>query len=215
MIIASLALLLCQQSYDEIGTLYVPLSPCEYFVPDNDQSHLYGVGPYWDDPLAIFVGGGLTTGFRIRVQGDAVVPYDYNCYQPFYICQGQLTDFCVTNPSISPVYDNVVCSANINSLGLVSHTWATRSQLTATNVPDVGVFIYSDTLVSIPFGNGVRCIGGTINYAWPPVQPNANQELVKPVELKVMLGIGTYYVQAWYRDGLLFNFSNGIEIVIL
>ncbi|MDP6762278.1 MAG: hypothetical protein QF860_05390 [Planctomycetota bacterium] len=94
----------------------------------------------------------------------------------------------------------------------------------------LGIFYYGPEQVSIPFGNGVRCIGagflgiyrlpvvsldvfGDVEYQldWdvPPIGGSGNGQWIDG---------DTWYVQFWYRDpaagGANFNFSDALEVEV-
>jgi hypothetical protein len=201
--------------YDEIGTFWVPSSSCIYFIPDNDNLHLYRTGHYWTGPMSGPIPVSVN-GERWRLRGDGIEPYTISECQVWWNCAEQ-PDFCITNGFMTRIQDEVVCGDSADA-----HTWFSQNtgisgaenELFAEPVFDVGLFIYSNTLIGgLPFGNGTRCVGGPSVVRTHPVQPNASNQLTVRLPHSVFLG-NTTYVQAWYRDGASFNLSDCIQVVL-
>jgi hypothetical protein len=96
-------------------------------------------------------------------------------------------------------------------------------QLEAAPVPDQpGLFYYGQTPVSLPFGDGVRCIGGNVYRL--PMQVGTggvlrhDLDFASPPALSGQILPGSsWYFQAWFRDpaapGAGFNLSNALRVV--
>lgn len=119
------------------------------------------------------------------------------------------------------------CTATANSTTFAASISATGSTsvaqndftLSACSVPDqFGVFYYGQSQENLPFGNGVRCVGGTV-VRLPIITPS-NNAVTYGVDLAAEgIVAGTYDFQYWFRDpasgGAFFDLSNGIEVVFV
>lgn len=122
------------------------------------------------------------------------------------------------------------CPANPNSTGLPGSIWfqgslsisANDLVLNTSNLPSGQscIFYYGPNEVALPFGNGIRCVGGT-TFRLPIINTSAgaaqfavdNQDL--PVNGDFEAGEALKF-QLWYRDplggGAFFNFSNALSL---
>lgn len=93
--------------------------------------------------------------------------------------------------------------------------------LTATNVPPntTGVFFFGPTTANVPFGNGLRCVGGPLRRT-PTVTATAGGAAQRTLDFTVDQGDditpgSTWNFQLWYRDtaagGAGFNLSNALS----
>jgi len=76
-----------------------------------------------------------------------------------------------------------------------------------------GIFYYGPNQVSVPFGGGVRCVGGQTNRL-PVVQTDAFGDVAYDVDL-ASEGIAAgdvWNFQFWFRDGSSFNLSDGLAV---
>jgi len=96
--------------------------------------------------------------------------------------------------------------------------------LTAVDAPlnEFGLFYYGNAQIQFPFGQGFRCVGGSngICRLMPVVNSGSMGVLSYPVDLTapprpegLILAGSTWNFQAWFRDGTLFDLSNGVSIV--
>ena len=106
-------------------------------------------------------------------------------------------------------------------------TWSVSSNhltLRAEHCPpnNFGVFFFGPTAIQVPFGNGVRCVGGGIRRISPAVSTGATGTAVLPVDLaahpfnsQIQPG-DTRHFQFWFRDipagGAQFNLSDALSI---
>ena len=126
------------------------------------------------------------------------------------------------------------CESTPNSTGSAAQIYTLGSarlalndlELRATPVPvHIGLFYYGSTAVELPFGNGIRCVGGTVgrlpltialqnimitrvNYGNPPTP-----------QTQITVG-STWNFQAWFRDPFsgnvfAFNLSDARSITFL
>jgi len=128
------------------------------------------------------------------------------------------SNYCRTSPnSVGP-------GALISSTGSTSIAANDFTLIANGGVPlQIGLFYYGSTQIEVPFGDGFRCVGGSIARLNPPqpsdgfgdswrwvdfTQPpaNAGPNQITPGS--------TWYFQFWYRDpaggGSGFNLSNGL-----
>jgi len=123
------------------------------------------------------------------------------------------------------------CTAAANSTGSGAIASASGSvsvsanslTLSASPVPaEPGVFFYGPSQIQVPFGNGFRCVGGSVVRL--PITFATGGALTRPLDLtqlpagSVPIAAGsTWNFQAWFRDpaagGWGFNLSDGLEIV--
>jgi len=123
----------------------------------------------------------------------------------------------------------VYCNTNSNSTGFPAGTSISGStsvaaanlQLLATNCPPnkPGLFFYGPNQISVPFGNGVRCVGGMVQRLTVTFTDGVGTA-TKDLFLDPNNGInaaGTWNFQYWFRDipggGAEFNTSDGLEVV--
>lgn len=134
-------------------------------------------------------------------------------------------DFVVDGP-VGTTY----CTANNNSTGSPASIFGIGSStvtdnnftLGALDLPagTPGLFFFGPNQVQAPFGDGFRCVGGSIQRLQPPLFGSASGTVSRTVDLTASPAAGTltagstYYFQYWYRDpsgGTAgFNLSNGL-----
>lgn len=128
------------------------------------------------------------------------------------------------------------CSAAPNSAGSGALIASSGSTSVAANdlvftvigapATQPGIFYYGSSAISVPFGDGVRCVGGGTLRLNPILITDGSGSVSRPLDLTVApanAGLGiiqagdTKYIQFWYRDpaagGAGFNLSNGLSAV--
>ena len=127
---------------------------------------------------------------------------------------------------------NNYCVANANSTGSPALMSGEGSNSVAANnltlvagpAPNQpGIFFYGPNQIALPFGNGFRCVGGTV-IRLDVIGPTAG-EYRFTVDNTMLPSTGqltngsTWNFQAWYRDpaggGAAFDLSNGLEITFV
>jgi len=119
------------------------------------------------------------------------------------------------------------CLANVNSTGFAGELWARGSEevsdnylvLHAENVPNqFGIFFAGPNQIQMPFGEGYRCVGGSVMRIGGPLLPSGNQ-VTKVVDLDLLspeLLDQPLNIQYWHRDPLAggsnFNLSGAISL---
>jgi hypothetical protein len=122
------------------------------------------------------------------------------------------------------------CVATINSSGFaapisangLASVAASNLSLSCEPVPNQpGLFYYGPNQNQLAFGNGFRCVGGTVGRL-PVVTATGGAmqvqvDLASPPSASTQILAGsTWHFQAWYRDpvagGAFFNLSDGISI---
>ena len=162
-------------------------------------------------------------GFGVSLDlGRAVVgaPYDDNPLE-----SGGSAYFYDLRESIGATY----CTSSVNSTGapsLISAHGSTNLtlenlELHATAAPpnQPGFFFVGPSAVNLPFGNGIRCVGGGIVRLLPPVF-ESNGEFTVQLDFDkygdTLAGMSSTHFQCWYRDpaagGSDFNLSDGLTI---
>ena len=139
--------------------------------------------------------------------------------------------------TVPPSLGTPFCPGVANSTGAASEMTASGSLsvaandlvITADNLPggQVGVFFYAPNQLNggagLPFGDGLRCAGGTVFRIFPPTPVVANAA-TKTVNNTLPSGAGigaflTQHFQFWYRDpgagGAGFNLSTAMTLVFL
>jgi hypothetical protein len=82
-----------------------------------------------------------------------------------------------------------------------------------------GLFFFGPQRVQLPFGNGLRCVGGSVRRLGPIQQTGASGNATRAVDLdaapaSVIGAMSTWGFQFWYRDsvGAGTNLSGAIEL---
>ncbi|MFT4540032.1 MAG: hypothetical protein ACI835_002481 [Planctomycetota bacterium] len=108
--------------------------------------------------------------------------------------------------------------SSITAVGSTSIA-ATALELIADNAPSQpAIFYYGPNQLNLPFGNGVRCVGGSVNRL--PVEFGSGGEIRHLVDVPANAAnfgsMASVNFQCWYRDpaggGASFNLSDGVEI---
>jgi len=131
-------------------------------------------------------------------------------------CVGGSSNFCTSLPNS----DGGVASLSlIGSTNVVDNDIVLVSTGLPTNQP--GVFYYGNATMNVPFGSGIRCVGGNsikrIGLAQTGPAGLAAVALDLPSTLGsnvAISGESTWYFQFWFRDpdGGGVNFSDGLQI---
>ena len=123
------------------------------------------------------------------------------------------------------------CRSLPNSTGAAATIWAEGSESIAANdltlfsgpLPqdEFGIFYYGPNQIEVPFGNGFRCVGGSVQRL-SVVSSGSEGRMEYALDLATAAGIGvlvTQNFQAWYRDPSAspasFNLSDGLSIEFL
>lgn len=152
--------------------------------------------------------------FRVYSQGYALQSYGSATFDVLLSFEPLIETYCVTTPNS---FGN---GALIGYVGGNS-AFADDFTLTVADVPQfsAGIFFYGDTRVQLPFGDGVRCVGGNLFRLPPPLFADAFGSASRVVDL----GSGTPFLsgtrwnfQYWYRDvqgGVAgFNVSDALSV---
>jgi len=139
-----------------------------------------------------------------------------NAFSALQLACGQPANFCVTSP-------NSVGPGALMSFGGSQSIAANDLVLIASGCPPTtyGLFYLGTQPMQIPFGNGVRCVGGAV-LRMPILTTTATGDASMPVNLyNLPAGQGVVagsvrYFQLWYRNpaagGSGFNLSDGLEV---
>lgn len=181
------------------------------YNPANDGDDLgrglAGLGPIDGDGKAtIAMGAPQTTGTFLR---EGLIRVEKSS---FSVCGG-VTQYCTSNPNSS---GSTATIAAFGSTNLSDNAILVQASNCPANTQ--GLFFYAPDQVTIPFGDGVRCVGGAIQRL--SVTPTngagvaSNAVLADPNNAIVVAGAFNY--QYWFRDipagGAGFNTSNAIQI---
>ncbi len=124
------------------------------------------------------------------------------------------------------------CDASPNSTGAGATLHATGSVLVAQNQLQLrseslppgtsGLFFYGTQRIQVPFGEGLRCAGGTTRRLQPPGASDASGVAQRTLDLAAPPAVGSVVpgallsFQYWYRDPMGgpsgFNSSDAVEI---
>ncbi|MBV1928899.1 MAG: S8 family serine peptidase, partial [Gammaproteobacteria bacterium] len=170
-------------------------------------------GTTWSSNLGASASGWY---FHVRTRDAALNWSSTATSGPYFIINGGSTNYCV---------------GTINSTGSGASMNYTGSLSVASNSLVVGcgnlpanqtcIFFYGANQPSVPFGNGFRCVGGTL-FRYSPISTgsgNAQQsiDITSPPSAPGQITAGSFWnFQCWYRDpaagGAFFNLSDGIEL---
>ena len=137
--------------------------------------------------------------------------------------------------SWSPSLGSPYCPGLANSVGAGVPLAARGSRIVADDGLELeawcgppeqpGVFFTGDAAVDVPFGNGRRCVGGTLVRLNPPQAFSAAGSVSRSVDFGApplagnLLPGTTWYFQLWYRDpaagGAFFNLSGAVALDLL
>jgi len=140
---------------------------------------------------------------------------DANANQIPDSCECFAANECVTTPN------SAGAGANMNYLGSLSIAANTFALDVWGAVPNsLGLFFYSQTSANVPFGNGVRCVGGSITRL-PIVATDLFGTATYPLNFPSLGGTGiiapgqTWRFQFWFRDavagGSFFDLSDALR----
>jgi hypothetical protein len=131
-------------------------------------------------------------------------------------CECLMNAYCVLSPNSA---GSGALIGGSGSLSIAANSFA----LTANNMPvnTLGLFFYSQTQAQVPFGNGTRCVGGTIIRL--SITPADSFGLVfYPLNFNTLVAPGIisagqdWNFQFWFRDaqagGSNFNLTNGLHV---
>jgi hypothetical protein len=151
------------------------------------------------------------------------------------------------NPNVSSIwYDDIVLDGSItagsNYCNTAMNSTGAGAVITGIGTPNIanndlvlsaepcppgepGLFYYGPDQIQVPFGNGIRCVGGaagSIARLFPFAVADAQGVLSYAVDYSSAPANGpitagsTYNFQAWFRDpaggGSGFNLSDGLEV---
>ncbi len=97
--------------------------------------------------------------------------------------------------------------------------------LVATDLPNsvFGLFFFGSTRIQVPFGDGFRCVGGSVWRLQPPVNSGGNGTALRNVDLSANPAAGriipgaTTTFQFWFRDTqggpAGFNLTDATEVI--
>ncbi|MFT4537999.1 MAG: hypothetical protein ACI841_005045 [Planctomycetota bacterium] len=124
------------------------------------------------------------------------------------------TNYCVAGMNSVNAAGSNMSAAGSASIGAQNLT------LSADNAPNQpAIFYYGPNQIALGFGNGTRCVGGTVVRL--PVVNGSGGSFDYTVDFglpQVNLMPGTVNFQCWYRDpaggGAFFNMSDGYSIIM-
>ena len=136
------------------------------------------------------------------------------------------TNYCPLTPN-SAGPGTVISASGTSSATGTSSVFLNDLVLEASGGPalETGVFFYGPSQIQVPFGEGNRCVGGSVIRLWPPSLADATGFNSRAVDntapaiagsaAPIVVG-GTQNFQYWHRDpaggGTGFNLSDALEI---
>ena len=191
----------------------------------------YGDGTYYQNPGASF-GTGLDTRDQFWL-ADTSGTYANGCYWfGGYAGGNPLASFWLVlgGDNVLDTLGTTYCTANANSTGAPADISAIGGSagggnitVTSTPVPDQpGIFFHGPIQANLPFGNGVRCVAGSIvRGAVVSASGNSASYTYDNTDNKHRLTafIGQLrHFQHWFHDplggGSMFNLSNAVRFVV-
>ncbi|MCH2107048.1 MAG: integrin alpha [Planctomycetes bacterium] len=186
---------------------YLPASEAGGSVGSNVQE----AGDVDNDGLADFLVGASRAG--AGEPGRAILYAGRSC-AAFNYCEG--------------LVNSTGSRGEISWSGSTQHSVNTLT-LSASGLPSsqFGLFFYGPNQIRIPFGNGLRCVGGGVYRLNPPALTDSQGELSRAVDFNaapmssgpgLVLPGSRWNFQFWYRDpaagGANFNLTNGLTVPI-
>lgn len=170
---------------------------------------------------ADFVNAGVTPTSQTELRFTA------NDSDPQSIVEAGIDAFSVGGIQCGDPLGSNYCLSGLN-LAYISATGSTSVAandvlLRADWVPQnqFGIFYYGNNQIEVPFGLGYRCVGGTTGVfrLGPPVNSGSDGVMLFALDLtapplpngQITAG-STWNFQAWFRDGTLFDLSDGLSI---
>jgi len=142
------------------------------------------------------------------------------------VVSGTVTDGCFPPIAYCPGAPSSVSSTGAG-MGSIGSTSVAANDLTlfCSFLPpnENGIFYYGESAISVPFGDGTRCVGGQV-FRLPVLTSSIFGEVFydldytsPPSAAGQILAGATWFFQYWYRDplgpgGTAFNLSNALEI---
>ena len=200
----------------------IPSLQGEYFYADYCSSNIWSrniaTGTITDWTSALSGPIGTISGFGEDAAGNIYI-CNHNGSSVYVIkqdCTGVAQNYCTAAPnSVAPAGAPISASG---PLELSANNW----QLNSFPVPanQFGVFFYGPNQINTSFGDGVRCVGGSVVRLNPVASSDVFGFASRVVDLAAegFTAGQTYNFQYWYRDpggpgGTGFNLSDGLEVV--
>ena len=181
---------------------------------DREGGAIAGIGDSDGDGKTEIVLGASTASDAAFQAGRAVVYESTNAVSTG--CTGGTTVYCTSLPN---------STGDTATLSLVGSTSVGDNNVVfvSTDLPanQPGVFYYGDGTMNTPFGNGIRCVGGSALARLGPTSTGPAGIAAKQLNLGTIIdphvqiaGDSTWYFQFWFRDPSAggVNFSDGLQI---
>lgn len=185
-------------------------------------------GIFLDDKLVVLLGVTQSGGQTITHSSDADLAEDEKSLIFVALLDAATRGVFRLDLEAGATY----CTSTVNSSGAAASIAALGSpslavnnlRLEATDLPtsSFGIFFYGDNAAQVPFGNGFRCVTGSIRRLGPAALSSASGELARDIDNlalpagDVFMAGSTRRFQCWFRDqpagGHQFNLSDGIAI---
>jgi hypothetical protein len=167
------------------------------------------------------------SSYHLAIPVSGVFPFD----DPASGTTGSLTLNGTLHADHVPTAPASYCPGAPNSVGSGASCSATGSTsigmadlvLHSAGLPQgqFGVYFYGPNQVSVPFGNGTRCVGGTL-VRLAPINSGSLGSVSQPIDNSQLPALGQLSVgatrnfQFWYRDpaggGSAFNLSSALSV---
>lgn len=129
---------------------------------------------------------------------------------------GGTSVYCVTSPNSRGFGTRIDTSG---SVGIAANTFTLRARCAPAN--SIGLFYFGTATQFVTFGNGYRCVGGSLVRLGPPTNADANGRTSRGLDFTSApgnaIGAGsTRYFQYWHRDvaagGSAFDLSDALRV---
>ncbi|MFT4538036.1 MAG: hypothetical protein ACI841_005059 [Planctomycetota bacterium] len=211
----------------------VPLyTPTTFDSGSSGQFWMGGLRPgfsfQWDTEISMSLGGTTVLADEARILSPQPAAASADRSRTLILITDGIPG--VTIKGEDTALGETYCSATANSTGAPAEIFVYGSTSIAQNdlvlnaapVPNqFGIFYYGPNQIQAPFGDGVRCVGGSIcrldvEMASDNLLSHAVDYTTIPSACAIQAG-ETHNIQAWFRDPTGgqagFNLSNAIELM--
>lgn len=226
-------------TFEEI-MLWAPTFELSIFGPGAPDMQIYGVPGAQLEVWLTDPSGALIELRALGLGQGVALPDQVTLSTPFQVGEevvivDQSNGLRSSNYLLEPPAPFNYCTGNLNSAGTSASISMTGSAFISNNdmgllvqggVPNrPGLFFYGPNQINIPFGEGVRCVGGSIFRIPPAVFTDGAGSVAKVIDFNSPpLGSGpgaaipgnNFNFQYWYRDPaggpFGFNLSDGLNV---
>ena len=174
-------------SWSVVATFPGVASPSIWSLEANGPCSLWGSGARWSSPDML--------PLTVRLDSGAIG-----------------TNYCTVSPNSAGIGARMSASG---STSLAQQNLLLRADGCPPNKP--GLFLYALGTAQVPFGNGMRCVGGVLKRSPPLViSPLGRASQLFNYAASPITAGSTWNFQLWFRDpqggGAFFNLSDGLAL---